>query len=182
MSRQVQELVDALLSAEAAAPAVFAAADTVATVVYRAAAVREVRVGRDISVISGNNDQALIASLYPSLTTLDIHAEQVGREAAMRLGQLLARGQNAIAAELLLEPTLVAGESVCRAGGSGDAAGSNRLQRTSLLLSNRNPAFRTGLRRILGATPTLAWACLPPITQCRARLHGRFATAAPCRF
>jgi LacI family transcriptional regulator len=114
---QVQELVDAMLSATPRPSAVFAAADSVAMVVYGALAVRGVRVGRDMSVISGNNDQALITGLYPALTTLDIHAEQIGREAAQRLGQILSRGLGSIAAELLLEPTLITGESVCTLAG-----------------------------------------------------------------
>ena len=41
-------------------------ADSVATLVYRALAVRGLRIGRNISVVSGSNDCASVAGLHPN--------------------------------------------------------------------------------------------------------------------
>ena len=111
----VQGLIDRLLAAEPQPTAVFAAADSVAAVVYRALAARRLRVGRDISVISGNNDHSLIAGLRPSLTTFDIHAEQIGRLAVRQLAMRLSASNASPDAELMIRPTLVEGESVAPA-------------------------------------------------------------------
>lgn len=108
----VQRLVDRVLAAEPRPTAIFATADSVATLVYRALAVRDLRVGRDMSVISGNNDRNLIAALHPHLTTFDIHPEHIGRFAVRQLAMRLAEQGAQPDVETMVEPTLVEGASV----------------------------------------------------------------------
>ncbi|MEW4486667.1 LacI family DNA-binding transcriptional regulator [Thalassoglobus sp. JC818] len=108
----VQTLVDQLLKSEKPITALFAASDSVAAMCYRALAVRGLQVGKDMSVISGNNDTAIIQSLYPSLTTFDIHAQELGSLAVTQLSARLSSGKERPDVEVSLEPTLVAGESV----------------------------------------------------------------------
>jgi len=108
----VQGLVDELVAAEARPTAIFAAADSVAALVYRALAVRGLRVGEDISVISGNNDAALIQSLYPHLTTFDVHAQDLERLAVRQLAMRVSSSDESPDMNLTIEPTLVDGESV----------------------------------------------------------------------
>jgi LacI family transcriptional regulator len=108
----VQTLIDRLLDASPRPTALFAATDSVAAMCYRALAVRGMRVGQDISVISGNNDETLIQCLYPQLTTFDIHALQLGRLAVPQLASRLLSKLDLPHIELSLEPTLVQGESV----------------------------------------------------------------------
>lgn len=110
----VETLVTNLLAATPRPTAIFAAADSIAAAIYRALAARNVRVGSEISVISANNDQSLIASLYPHLTTFDIHAEQIGREAVSQLARRLAHPGSTMDVEVLLEPELLERESVHR--------------------------------------------------------------------
>ena len=62
----------------------------VAALVYRALAVRGLTVGRDIGVISGNNDEALIMGLCPHLTTFDIHPFELGKLAVRQLALRMA--------------------------------------------------------------------------------------------
>ncbi len=73
---------------------------------------RNLRVGVDISVISGNNDAALIAGLHPRLTTFDIHAEEIGQLAVRQLAMRLAYLGVLPDCELMLVPTLSDGDSV----------------------------------------------------------------------
>ncbi len=108
----VQRLVDNLLATEPRPTAIFAAADSVAALVYRALAIRELQPGRDISIISANNDYALIAALHPHLTTFDIHAEKLGHLAVRQLALRMADPEPQPCVEVTIEATLVDGESV----------------------------------------------------------------------
>jgi len=110
----VQTLIDGLLAARPRPTAIFAAADSVAVLVYRALAVRELRAGRDLSVISGNNDAAMIAGLHPRLTTFDVHAQNMGRLAVRQLAMRMSYPGELPESELIYEPTLVDGQSVVR--------------------------------------------------------------------
>ncbi len=113
----VQGLIDELLADDPRPSAIFAAADSVAVLVYRALAVRDLRVGRDISVISGNNDQPLIAGLHPKLTTTDVHPSDIGRLAVGQLAMRLSCANALPESELMIPPAPVEGESVARIGG-----------------------------------------------------------------
>ncbi len=108
----VQALVDRVLASTPRPTAIFAAADSVATLVYRALAVRELRAGQDMSVISGNNDHALIAGLHPALTTFDIHAHEIGRLAVRHLAARIQDSSPRPDCEVMLDTTLVEGDSV----------------------------------------------------------------------
>lgn len=108
----VQKLVDAILQATPRPTAVFAAADSVAALTYRALAERSVVVGRDISVISANNDEAWIAALHPGLTTFDVHAEQLGRSAVRQLANRLCSRNSEPTLDLTFSATLIERESV----------------------------------------------------------------------
>lgn len=108
----VQGLVDRVLAASPRPTAIFAAADSVATLVYRSLAVRGLRPGHDVSVISANNDRSLIVGLHPELTTFDIHASQIGRLAVRQLGLRMADPNAEFCAESMIEAALVEGKSV----------------------------------------------------------------------
>jgi LacI family transcriptional regulator len=107
----VQGLVDELINSDPRPTAVFVPGDSVAVMVYRALYVRGLVVGRDLSVISCNNETPLLAGLYPQLTTIDIHANAIGRRTVDQLAWRIAhRDQPAM--DVSLEPSVVAGESV----------------------------------------------------------------------
>ncbi|HYF34366.1 MAG TPA: LacI family DNA-binding transcriptional regulator [Prosthecobacter sp.] len=110
----VQDLVDALIACKPRPTAIFAAADSVAALVYRALAVRNLRVGRDISVISANHDASIIAGLHPRLTTFDVQASEIGRLAVKQLTIRMTCPPDLPECELLIAPKLVEGESVAR--------------------------------------------------------------------
>jgi len=107
----VDGLVEQLLSLPNHPTAVFVPGDAVAAMVYRALAQRGLQIGRDLSMISCNNEATLLAGLYPSLTTIDIHAEYIGRRAVDQLIWRLAH-RELPADDIGVEPTLHGGESV----------------------------------------------------------------------
>jgi len=107
----VQKLIDEMLAVTPRPTAVFTLVDSVAMLVYRALAVRGLRVGKDISVISANYEPAFINGLYPALTTIDVRACEIGRRAVDQLAWRMTH-REAPTAEVLIEPTFVSGESV----------------------------------------------------------------------
>jgi len=94
--------------------AIIVGADSIAVQLYAALRQLELRVGRDVSVLSFNHEKPLVMGLNPTLTTIDIRAEAIGRRAVQ---QLLCRIRNkveSIPTKILVEPSLVEGESVAK--------------------------------------------------------------------
>ena len=89
-------------------------ADNIAIHLYAALARAGLRIPEDLSVISCNYERALIPSFKPALTTMNVNAAQIGaRGVAQLLGRLDHPGER-LEQSLLLEPTLVPGESVAQ--------------------------------------------------------------------
>jgi len=109
----VDRLVAKLLKLRHRPSAIFVPADSIAAAVYRACAKRNLVIGNDISLISVNNEQPLLAGLYPELTTIDIDAAQIGRQAVDQLIHRLSHADEAITSRSI-RPSLIEGNSVAR--------------------------------------------------------------------
>ncbi|MBN2292872.1 MAG: LacI family DNA-binding transcriptional regulator [Pirellulales bacterium] len=107
----VQALLDRLLNEPKRPTAVFAPDDSVGAMLYGALARRGLQAGRDLSLISCNNDKPLLTGLYPSVTTIDVHAEEIGRRAVDQLAWRWSRPGRPYQ-DVGIEPNLVEGESV----------------------------------------------------------------------
>ena len=70
-------------------------------------------VGRDLSLVSCNYEPSLLSGLYPTPTTIDIHAEVIGRRAVDQLAWRLTH-DDAVGLDVGVAPALVAGASVLR--------------------------------------------------------------------
>jgi DNA-binding LacI/PurR family transcriptional regulator len=92
---------------------VFVPADCIAAMVYRACVRRGLQIGQDLSLISCNNELPLLTGLYPEITTIDICAEQIGRQAVQQLIWRLAHRDSPNVA-VSVEPRLVEGMSVAK--------------------------------------------------------------------
>ena len=108
----VQELVDDLLDSHPNVTAIFVPSDSIAVLVYRALGVRGVRIPEDISVVSCNHEKRLIDGLRPSLTSIDIHPEAIGRAAIDQLALAIETPRRKLSVEVTIEPTLMEGDSV----------------------------------------------------------------------
>ncbi len=111
----VDKLMGKLLKLRTKPTAVFCPADCITAMVYRACARRGVQIGKDISVISCNNELPLLTGLYPKVTTIDIDAEQVGRQAVEQLIWRLSHPDSP-AVTVSVQPRLVEGTSVATVG------------------------------------------------------------------
>jgi LacI family transcriptional regulator len=110
----VQGLVDKLLAERQPPTAIFAPDDSIGAMIARALSVRGLQLGREISLISCNNDRSLLMGIYPSLTTLEVHAEQIGHRAVDQLAWRMIHRDEAFL-DIGVEPTLIEGSSVARA-------------------------------------------------------------------
>jgi LacI family transcriptional regulator len=109
----VQGLVDKLLAEKDHPTAIFAPGDSIGVMIARALAARGLQAGRDISLMSCNKDEQLLMGVYPSLTTIDVHAEEIGRRAVDQLAWRITH-RDRMSLDVGIEPTLVEGESVAR--------------------------------------------------------------------
>jgi LacI family transcriptional regulator len=109
----VDGLVDQLLSLPNRPTGVFVPGDAVSAMVYRAFAKRGLQIGREMSLISCNNEATLLTGLYPNPATIDIHASSIGRRAVDQLIWRLGHW-DAPQNDIGIEPTLIQGESVAR--------------------------------------------------------------------
>jgi LacI family transcriptional regulator len=94
--------------------AIFVPADRTAVQLYSALTARGLRPGVDVSVISCNNERSLLMNLHPAVTTIDIHAEFIGRRAVDQLLWRIRNLNEPLPVQVLVEPTLVEGKSVVK--------------------------------------------------------------------
>jgi LacI family transcriptional regulator len=99
----------------AAAPtAIFCPADSIAALVFRALATRGLVAGRDISVVSCNHERSLVAGLWPSLATIDVHPQRIGRLAVDLLARRIAGEFGGSEVQVGVSPTFIPGGSLTR--------------------------------------------------------------------
>ena len=94
--------------------AIFCPADSIAALVFRALATRGLLAGRDISVISCNHERSLIAGLWPSLATIDVHPQRIGRLAVELLSRRMSGEFNGSEVQISVSPTFIPGGSLAR--------------------------------------------------------------------
>lgn len=107
-------LVDQLLAVEKSVrpTAIFVPSDDYAVHFYTALEQRGLQAGRDVSVISCNNEISITRGLKPALTTVDVGAKRIGSKA---VEMLLWRMRNTLddsVQTLLFDTKLEVGESV----------------------------------------------------------------------
>jgi len=115
-----QEKVDRLLDRWLEQPAktrptgLLLPSDRTATQVYASLERRRLRPARDVSLISCNNERSLVSGLNPGLTTIDVHAETIGRRAINQLLWRIRHPHESHPVQILVEPSLVVRDSVAR--------------------------------------------------------------------
>jgi DNA-binding LacI/PurR family transcriptional regulator len=92
--------------------AIIVGADSIAVQLYAAMRQLGVKVGVDVSVLSFNHEKPLVMGLSPTLTTIDIRAEAIGRRAVQQLFWRIRNKADTFPTKILVEPRLVDGESV----------------------------------------------------------------------
>lgn len=108
---EMDRLVKRMRREAAKCTGIYVPADTMAAQLFRSLAQVGLRIGKDIAVVSTNNEPPIIASLAPTLTTIDVRADAIGTRAVeqllWRIGHLDRPGN----VNVSQEPVLVEGES-----------------------------------------------------------------------
>ena len=113
-----QDTVDVLIGRWAAqrktarATAIAVGADTTAVQIYASLAKRGLSPGKDVGLVSCNNERALLMGLSPALTSIDVRADSIGRNAVARLLWRMAHPEEDVSVRILVTPVLVERESV----------------------------------------------------------------------
>jgi DNA-binding LacI/PurR family transcriptional regulator len=94
------------------ATAFFVPADRTSLQLYSALEARGARPGRDVGIISCNNEQSIIAGMNPALTTIDVRAAAIGERAAHQLFWRIAHPEDPASAQIMIQPVLVERDSV----------------------------------------------------------------------
>ncbi len=94
--------------------AFFVPADNISIQVGAALQQRGMRVGRDISLVSLNNESSLVQATNPTLATIDVNAQQIGARCVEQLLWRINHPADRVSQTILLEPFLVPGASVAR--------------------------------------------------------------------
>lgn len=110
---RVQDLVDRLLKERRPPTAIFAPDDSMGAMTARALTARGVRIGRDMSLMSCNNERSLLMGVHPTLTTIDVRAAEIGERTIDQLSWRMTHAESA-GVDIGLEPVLVPGESVAK--------------------------------------------------------------------
>jgi LacI family transcriptional regulator len=113
-----QQKVDALVQRWFALPkprratAMAVGADTTAVQIYSAMSRLGLRVGRDVGLVSCNDERSLVMGLNPPLTTIDVRPDTIGRNAVARLLWRAANRSDNVPVKILIQPVLAERESV----------------------------------------------------------------------
>ncbi|MBA2114131.1 LacI family DNA-binding transcriptional regulator [Bremerella alba] len=116
-SQQLEEslalLVETMLAEMPRPIGLFLPDDQITATVYRLLQRANVEVGRDIEIVSCNNEEPYLAGLHPRPATIDLGPELTGRRAVEQLLWNIRQPQlSGRRVELIVEPILIDGESL----------------------------------------------------------------------
>ncbi len=120
---RMEQMIERLLGLDPRPTGVFVPADTAAALAYRALRRRGVEPGKDLEIVSCNNDRSALIGLDPRPATIDLRPDVIGQRAVT---QLLARLRDPFApvrADLLVEPALIPADAALPAGADGGGQG-----------------------------------------------------------
>jgi len=104
-------LLDRLLASRPRPTGLFLLADVFAPPIYLQLVRRGIQPGKDIEIVSCNNEIRLLNGLTPPPSTIDIHAEEIGKKAVQQLLWRIAH-PNEDLMTILLSPKLIEGQQL----------------------------------------------------------------------
>ncbi len=106
----VRELVSRYLAIEPRPTGLFVPRDTLTVMVYHELRARGVEPGRDVDMISCNNEPVL-SGLDPRPATIDLRPDVIGRQAVEQLVQRIRKPNDPVSVVSAVEPRLVPGSA-----------------------------------------------------------------------
>jgi LacI family transcriptional regulator len=108
----MEKAVDDMLKSKLPYTAVFVPSDTMANLFYTVCRKKGLKVGKDICIVSCNNERSMISQLEPSLTTININIKELSYRA---VDQLIWRAENQSINSMFsisVFPEIVIGDSI----------------------------------------------------------------------
>lgn len=113
LEEAVDPLVEQMLANKRRPIGLFLPDDQITAAVYRHLQRANVEIGRDVEIVSCNNEEPYLAGLHPRPATIDLGPELTGRRAVEQLLWSIQRpNEDCRRVELIVEPILIHGESV----------------------------------------------------------------------
>jgi LacI family transcriptional regulator len=107
----MDKLVGDIISSKIKYTAVFVPSDTMANLFYIVCRNRKIQIGKDINIISCNNERTIVSHLEPTLTTININIKDLSYRA---VDQLMWRATNPTISSMVsitISPDLIKGDS-----------------------------------------------------------------------
>ncbi|MBN2377451.1 MAG: LacI family DNA-binding transcriptional regulator [Sedimentisphaerales bacterium] len=106
----LEPLLDRLLALSPRATGLFMTNDIFTAIIYRIMTKRGLKPGQEASIISSNNDLAVLAGLYPRPASIDLGEEAMGQRATEQLLLLANAPEPSRGVRMIIEPVVVEGD------------------------------------------------------------------------
>ncbi len=107
MRRRLDQQVARMAEAKTRVTGLFVPSDMMTSVVYTSLRDRDILPGRDIDIVSCNNDRPYLMGLRPQPATIDVGAELIGRKSVELLLWSMSHGRDDREVHLTVEPVLI---------------------------------------------------------------------------
>ncbi len=111
LEASVVPLVDRLLALPSLPQGLFAPQDRITAIVYKLLKRADVHPGRDITIVSADNEEPFLTGLDPRPATIDIGSQANGRHAVEQLLWRMRHPKDSRAINITIEPILIGGEN-----------------------------------------------------------------------
>jgi DNA-binding LacI/PurR family transcriptional regulator len=119
--RLMDEAISRMFSTDPKPTGLFVPNDTATAVAHRVLIRRGIRPGKDIDIISCNNDNSSLIGLDPRPASIDLRPDIIGERAVDQLMRAIHNPFGPVRANLLVEPRLVTPDDEPGYGGNGGA-------------------------------------------------------------
>lgn len=105
--QRIELLIDRLLNLRPRPTGIFVPSDYITAIAQPMLQKRGIEIGRDMLLVSCNNDALALAMLDPRPATIDLNSKEIGRQAAQVMGRRIAGETSFPWANVLVPPKLI---------------------------------------------------------------------------
>jgi len=110
LERRVRMMIRDFATLSPPATGLFVPSDILAPTVYKALTLEGLAPGRDVTILSCNNERSILSGLLPCPATIDINVRSIARRATRQLLWRITNPEEDYRVRLLIKPTLVPGD------------------------------------------------------------------------
>ena len=122
IDEEAERLVEQWMAASPRPTALFVPVDRVTLRVYRHLERRGIQPGRDVDIVSCDNEKELLSLMHPAPPSVDLNRQTIARLAVERLLWRMRNGVESPSVVMTVSPTLVTKSANGAGNGSGNGA------------------------------------------------------------